>query len=172
MLPGISGCGLKGTRRWLETHSVPFSDETTGRTLILAVTRDMTERKKAEEELREAKGNLELQYEKLRKLDIIKDGLLRDVSHELKTPVAKYAMQLEILKPIIEKHRLSEATEKKALTVMEESLRRQEGVIKNLLDLSRLEGGGRKFRRNPYSSTELIGEVREDYRHLLDQHGA
>jgi signal transduction histidine kinase len=76
----------------------------------------------------------------------MKDGLLRDVSHELKTPVAKHLMQLEILRPILQGHRLTEA-EMKAFKVMEESIRRQESVIRNLLDLARLEGGGRRYRR-------------------------
>jgi diguanylate cyclase (GGDEF)-like protein/PAS domain S-box-containing protein len=40
--------GLKGTRRWLETHAVPFADPATGRPLVLGVTRDITEGKKLE----------------------------------------------------------------------------------------------------------------------------
>jgi diguanylate cyclase (GGDEF)-like protein/PAS domain S-box-containing protein len=38
--------GLKGGRRWLETHAVPMQDR--GQTVHLAVTRDITERKQAE----------------------------------------------------------------------------------------------------------------------------
>lgn len=41
--------GLKGGRRWLETHAVPMQDH--GKTVHLAVTRDITERKRAEEKL-------------------------------------------------------------------------------------------------------------------------
>ena len=40
--------GLKGTRRWLETHAVPFRDPATGRPLMLGVTRDFTESKRLE----------------------------------------------------------------------------------------------------------------------------
>ena len=118
---------------------------------VLAVVRDVSERKKAEEVLKNAKENLERQYEELKKLDQMKDGLIRDVSHELKTPVAKHAMQLEILKPIIEKHHLTE-NESSALLIMEESIRRQESVIRNLLDLSRLEGGGNGMKGRDGSS--------------------
>lgn len=40
--------GLKGNQRWLETHAAPLTDG--GRTLHLAVTRDITQRKYAETE--------------------------------------------------------------------------------------------------------------------------
>ena len=51
--------GLKGGHRWLETHAVPMKDE--GETLHLAVTRDITFRKKAEAELRIAATAFEAQ---------------------------------------------------------------------------------------------------------------
>ena len=40
--------GLKGTRRWLETHAVPLRDEA-GRARMLGITRDITDRKRAEQ---------------------------------------------------------------------------------------------------------------------------
>lgn len=41
--------GLKGTRRWLETHAVPFRNADGKIISLLAVTRDITKRKMAEE---------------------------------------------------------------------------------------------------------------------------
>ena len=46
--------GLKGTRRWLETHAVPLRDAGGGIVGLLAITRDVTERKRDEEALRES----------------------------------------------------------------------------------------------------------------------
>jgi PAS domain S-box-containing protein len=43
--------GLKGRRRWLETHAVPMQDH--NQVVHLAVTRDITERKQTEQQLRE-----------------------------------------------------------------------------------------------------------------------
>ncbi len=43
--------GLKGCCRWLETHAVPMK-EASGDLVMLAVTRNITERKKAEQQLR------------------------------------------------------------------------------------------------------------------------
>ncbi len=42
--------GLKGTRRWLETHAVPMTMRT-GETVLLGITSDITERKHSEERL-------------------------------------------------------------------------------------------------------------------------
>ncbi|WGS86210.1 EAL domain-containing protein [Methylomonas sp. UP202] len=55
---GVSGTlefeiiGLKGRHRWLDTHSVPMRDAEGRITALLGLTRDITERKRAEEHLR------------------------------------------------------------------------------------------------------------------------
>lgn len=46
--------GLKGTRRWMETHAVPLKNSQGICISLLGVTRDITERKKAEEEIRDS----------------------------------------------------------------------------------------------------------------------
>ena len=55
--------GLKGTRRWLESHAVPLQDESGAITEILAVTRDITQRKQAEAALQKAKEELEIKVQ-------------------------------------------------------------------------------------------------------------
>ena len=41
--------GLKGTHRWLETHAVPMKDEKGNIISLLGITRDITEKRKAEQ---------------------------------------------------------------------------------------------------------------------------
>jgi len=44
--------GMKGTKRWLETHAVPMKDAEGNIIALLGVTMDVTDKRKAEEELR------------------------------------------------------------------------------------------------------------------------
>jgi PAS domain S-box-containing protein len=131
---------------------------------------DVTPRRRAELELRAAKELLERQNEDLKKLDRMKDALLRDVAHELKTPVAKHAMQLEILRPLLQARQIQDR-ELRAFQVMDESVRRQQGVIRNLLNLARLEAGGRVYRKEPLRLDELLRRVRGDYQYAIETHG-
>lgn len=55
--------GLRGTRRWLETCAVPVGDEAEGEVVHLAVTRDVTARKQAEQEILEHNQRLRLALE-------------------------------------------------------------------------------------------------------------
>jgi len=52
--------GLKGTRRWVETQAVPLFDSETKTTHILAVTRDISERKQIEQREKSRSYVLEL----------------------------------------------------------------------------------------------------------------
>jgi len=51
--------GLKGTHRWLDTHAVPLRDGDGNISALLSITRDITERKRAEQAQQEALDRLE-----------------------------------------------------------------------------------------------------------------
>jgi len=46
--------GRKGTHRWLETHAAPLRESTGGIVAVLAVTRDVSERRRLEDQFRQA----------------------------------------------------------------------------------------------------------------------
>ncbi len=136
----------------------------------IEVARDVTARVAAARELHQAKEELERQNLELRTLDTMKDGLIRDVTHEFKTPVAKHAMQLEILRGIVREHNLERETER-VLGVMASSITRQQKMINNILDLARLEAGGRRYCLGPVRLDEVLAEVLEDRAFAIEAHG-
>lgn len=125
--------------------------------------REVAQRERAEAEL--GRRNVELQQ-----LDRMKDELVRNVSHELKTPVAKQAMQLEILHALCaaDAHRPQVA---KVLAVMDASVSRQQQVIRDLLDLARLESGHRAPSRDLLRLDQVLAGIVEEFRALTDEAG-
>lgn len=153
----------------MELVSSPLRDAAGRIVAGLKLVRDITGQVEAAEALRKAKEELERQNVELRALDHMKDGLVRDVSHELKTPVAKQAMQLEILR--LQLGGSCHGPVAKTLGVMEESVHRQQRVIRNLLDMARLESGRRVFCLKPVRADEVLARVLEDYRPTLEAAG-
>ncbi len=67
--------GLKGRSLWLETHAVPFKNEKNEIVALLGITRDITEKKKLENDL--------LRAQKLESLGILAGGLAHDFNNLL-----------------------------------------------------------------------------------------
>ncbi len=152
----------------LETRVAQRTAELVGANTALRL--EMQERRFAEESLVRAKEELERQMEELKKLDLLKDALVRDVSHELKTPVAKHLMQLEILRDLLAGQEVFGAVGP-VLQVMEQGIRRQRAAIGNILLLSRLEEGGRKAVFRPFQLEGLLEEVINEYLHAIASYG-
>ena len=77
--------GLKGTRRWLETHAVSLESEDNADVLLLGITRDITERKRAAEQLQRYAARLEI----LRMIDrgIVAARLPDEIAQAVVAPV-------------------------------------------------------------------------------------
>ncbi len=83
--------GLKGTRRWLETHAVPLRD-THGRiTAVLGITRDVTERKTLAAQL--------LQAQKLESVGRLAGGVAHDFNNMLSVIQGQTELALQDLPP-------------------------------------------------------------------------
>ncbi len=160
----------KGEAPAMEVEVNAHLVEVGGRLINLSVIRDVTDRKKTEAILRQAKEDLERQNEELRSLDRMKDALISDISHELKTPVAKHAMQMEVLRNLLGRHDVIHKVED-VIGIIEEGIRRQQSVIRNILLMSRLEAGGREFSRERVRLGELLQRITDEYVHAIAAYG-
>ena len=77
--------GLKGSRRWLETHASPLRDAAGVVTALLGITRDITERKQAEAAVREGEARFRAIFEQaaVGVAQVAPDGRWLDVNQRL-----------------------------------------------------------------------------------------
>jgi PAS domain S-box-containing protein len=90
---------------------------------VIVVSQEVTERKRAEDELKEALEKLQLANEELRHLDQRKNDFLSNVSHELKTPMISVMGYIGMM------------LKKKAGSLTEQQSRFLEICYKNLMKL-------------------------------------
>ncbi len=152
--------GLKGGRRWLETHAVPMQDK--GAIVHLAVTRDISARKQAEVELDRYRNHLEaLVQERTVALSVAKEAaeasnrakstFLANMSHELRTPMnAIMGMTTLALR------RASDPKQIDQLSKVSEGAQRLLGIINNILDISKLEAERISLERIHFQLREVL----------------
>lgn len=92
-----------------------------------------------------------------RELDRMKSALLSTVSHELRTPLATikgYASTL--LAPDVQ---WDEASQHEFLQTISNEADRLAALVKNLLDMSRIEAGMLEIQREPYSLNDIVPQI-------------
>ncbi len=104
-----------------------------------ALVYDITERKQAEEQLRESTERISLANAELARATRLKDEFLASMSHELRTPLnailgLSEALQEEVYGSLTDKQRRS-------LSTIEQSGRHLLELITEILDLSKIESG-------------------------------
>ena len=127
---------------WLHTVKVPIRDERGGRSLIVGISEDITERVKARAQLE--KLNLDL-TEKNRELEATQLQLIQaekmesigrlaaGVAHEVKNPLALLLMGVEYLSSGVEP---DDPNVEEILTEMREAINRADKIIRGLVDFS------------------------------------
>ncbi|MDQ3685758.1 MAG: PAS domain S-box protein, partial [Acidobacteriota bacterium] len=125
-----------GSATWLSTTKVPTFDEAGRVTGIVGISRDITERKRAEEEriqlIREQAARAEAEA-----ANRLKDEFLATVSHELRTPLTAIIGWAQMLRA----GRLDEDSAARALETIERQGKLQAQLIDDLLDVSRIITG-------------------------------
>lgn len=150
--------GLKGAHRWLETHAVPLRGPD-GDVTLLGLTRDITERKRAEQEVKELTRDLEARVAD-RTAELIDanrelESFSYSVSHDLRAPLRVIDGFSKILLDD-ERERLDE-TAREHLRRIRAAAERMGHLIDDLLDLSRVSRTS--MRREPVDLSALAQSV-------------
>ena len=124
--------------------------------------RDLTERKKAELELRESTAGLKQSEEALRAAVQARDEFLTIASHELKTPLTSLKLQLQIVARRLKKGDSALLSPDALRDIVETSTRqvnRLSYLIEDMLDGTRAAAGRLKFEFEECDSAEIVREA-------------
>lgn len=138
------------------------------------VTRDLTERKKAEEDLRLSYEGLEVRIKEktglLEQALKSRDEFLSIASHELKTPITSIKMQLQMAQNrlnISKGQDIDVDKLTKGLTVASNQVERLTQLIDDLLDITKIQAGKLTYTFEPVNFSILLNEVLEGFSHQL-----
>ncbi len=165
-----------GSYRWVSDRSAALVDEQARTYRMLGSIADITERKQAEDALREAHDSLELKVaertrelaeanEKLKELDRLKSMFLASMSHELRTPLNSIIGFTGLLLMGMAGELNKE--QKKQLSMVKNSAKHLLNLINDILDISKIEAGRIDLDITDFSLKELVEEVAEEASSLL-----
>lgn len=133
-----------------------------------AFVHEISERKRAEEALKEAFEKERLAAERLREVDQLKDEFISLVSHELRTPLAVIIGLAETL--LLYPDRLAENETRDILDRIRRQGDNMNNMVAQLLDLSRLEAGALKLDLRAMNLKPLIRDVSAQLAPILERH--
>ena len=136
-----------GGSRWLLSSKVPLRDAAGQITGIVGISRDVTERKRAEQDLKAAKEAAEAGSE-------AKSTFLATMSHEIRTPMNGILGMTELVLD-------TELTvdQRESLGLVKFSAESLLTVINDILDFSKIEAGKLDLESIPFDLRESLGEA-------------
>ena len=149
-----------GSLVWVETSFQSVTDESGRPAEIIAVIRDISDRRRLDEELREARDRAEAASE-------AKSRFLANMSHELRTPLtsvigfSRILQTREDLEPI----------ERQCADRIHLSAEALLAIINDILDYSKLEAGGIQLEARPFELRPLVRDAAEILLGQIEQKG-
>jgi PAS domain S-box-containing protein len=148
-IPLVQADGVMGT---LELFAFPILDDSGKATGVVEYVRDITDRKRAEEELKEQ--------------DRLKSELVMNVSHELRTPLTIFKNIISnVLAGVLGK--LNDK-QRETLEIADREIDRLARIIGDFLDISKIETGKTELNLAPLTIQSIVTDTVDTRRVLLD----
>lgn len=157
-----------GTRFWADVILTALRDESGEPYAFAKITRDLTERRAAEERERALHVEREARAAAEEAL-IARDRFLSIASHELKTPAASLSLTVESLQRASAGHRLDAERLSAGLARLATATNRLGLLVDELLDVSRLTSGRMEFQDEPTDLVAVTRDVIDRFTALDDQ---
>jgi PAS domain S-box-containing protein len=165
---------VAGEKRWLLTSKLPLKDERGNIIGLLGIGRDITERKRAEEQVRLQMSIIEKQNrelttanEKALEATKAKSAFLASMSHELRTPLNAIIGYSEMLDEEMGDN--GDDRYRADIEKVRAAGKHLLGLINDILDLSKIEAGRMELYLEEFDLKPVIGEVASTVQPLIAQ---
>ncbi len=135
---------------------------------VIVVSQEVTQRKKAEDELRETLEKLQIANEELKRLNQMKDNFFSNVSHELKTPMISVMGYTGMI--LDEKAGVLTEKQKQFLEISYRNLQKLDKNISQLLDLADLRIRKESWILRPVDLLKVIEFSRSTVEPVAQEH--
>jgi PAS domain S-box-containing protein len=129
-----------GSQFWVELNIAPVADETGWYTHWISVQREISERKRAEEEILKA-------LEKEKELRELKSRFISMISHEFRTPLATILSSAELLEYY--GHKSTETEKRDLFQKIRTAIPRMTQLLNDVLATNKAEAGKLEFKPHP-----------------------
>lgn len=160
-----------GTKFWANVVITPLRDATGKLRGFSQVTRDITERKRAEDKLKMAHEGLErrvvLRTQELNKAVQSRDEFLSIASHELRTPLTILKLQHQLFERQMSRSKDGMVAAEKALEVSTITIRQVNQLLRlveDMLDVSRISTGRLKIQPEKGNLADLVAQTFESFK--------
>lgn len=136
---------------------------------IVSVSTDITERKRAEEELAQLLHREQAARAEADQAVRLREEFLSIASHELKTPLTTVKGYVQLLSREISRPQLDHDLLVELLNDLQAQVDRFETLVNDLLDASRIQQGRLELRPEPLDLTALAQQVLERFEHAAER---
>jgi PAS domain S-box-containing protein len=133
---------------------------------IMGICLDVTDKREAEKELQ--KKTIDIEAGKL--LNKKKDEFISIASHELKTPLTSLKAYVQLLDKLYQTEPAANPQAQSFLSKAGLYICRLEGLISDLLDVSKIEAGKLQFQEEAFDFTSMLNESVENHSLTLARH--